>query len=79
MTADNIRNNIIDKLLPVSNKDYLSALYQVINKNKGSDDIIHLTESQLQMLQMSEDDLKHGKTLSQKELDNQDLKWLKEQ
>lgn len=77
MTAENIRNSIIDKLLTISNKDYLSALYQIINKSKIDNDIINLTESQTLMLQMSEDDLKNGKTITQAQVDEDDLEWLK--
>lgn len=77
MTAENIRNSIIDKSLTISNKDYLSALYQIISKSKIDNDIINLTESQTLMLQMSEDDLKNGKTISQAQVDEDDLEWLK--
>lgn len=79
MTADNIRNNIIDKLLTISNKDYLSALYQIINKSGVDNDIIDLTESQILMLQMSEDDLKNGRLISHDEVEKDDLKWLEGQ
>jgi hypothetical protein len=79
MTADNIRNSIIDKLLTISNKDYLSALYQIINKSGVGNDTVSLTESQILMLQMSEDDLKKGRIVSQQELDKDDLEWLKGQ
>jgi hypothetical protein len=43
MTAeDNIRNTIIDKLLTISNDDYLSALYQLISKSSKNNEIIQL-------------------------------------
>ncbi len=76
MTSENIRNNIIDKLLTISNKGYLSALYQIINKSGVDTDIIDLTESQLLILQMSERDLNNGRILSQEELNQQDLEGL---
>lgn len=76
-TADNIRNSIIDKLLTISNKDYLSALYQLVNTSKVNDDIVQLSETQLLMLNMSEEDLKHNRLVSQEDLDKLDLEWLK--
>lgn len=76
-TADKIRNSIIDKLLTISNKDYLSALYQLVNTSKVNDDIVQLSETQLLMLNMSEEDLKHSRVVSQEDLDKLDLEWLK--
>ena len=52
--ADNIRNNIIDKLLTISNKDYLSALYQLVCTSSVNEDIIQLSESEILMLKMSD-------------------------
>ena len=44
MEADNIRNNIIDKLLTISNKEYLSALYQLVQNSSIDNDIIYWDE-----------------------------------
>lgn len=75
--ADNIRNSIIDKLLTISNKDYLSALYQLVSTSKVDEEIIKLSEAQIVMLNMSEDDIQNNRVLSQDELDKIDLEWLK--
>lgn len=78
MTAeDNIRNSIIDKLLTISNKDYLAALYQLISTSKVNDDVIQLSEAQILMLNMSDDDIKNNRVVSQDDLDKMDLEWLK--
>ena len=76
-TVDNIRNSIIDKLLTISNKDYLKALDQLINKSSVDKDKIHLSEDQILMLNMSDDDIKNNRVFSQEELDKSDLEWLK--
>lgn len=76
-TADNIRNNIIDKLLTISNKEYLNALYKLISKSSVENDAIQLSDDQLLMLNMSEDDIKNNRIVSQEELDKMDLEWLK--
>ena len=78
MTAvDNLRNNIIDKLLTISNKDYLAALNQLIAKSSFDNDIVKLSEEQILMLNMSDDDMKNNRYISQNELDKSDLEWLK--
>lgn len=76
MTAtDNVRNSIIDKLLTITDKDYLAALYQLIHKSKMNENKIQLSEEQILMLDMSEDDILHGRLTSQEELDKADIEW----
>ena len=76
-TIDILRNSIIDKLLTISNKDYLSALYQLVEKSSVDQDTVKLTEEQVLMLQLSDQDIKKGKLISQNQLDKDDLQWLK--
>jgi len=76
-TTDHIRNGIIDKLLTISNKDYLSALFQLVENNKSDKNIVKLTEEQSLMLKLSDKDIKADKLISQSQLDKNDLKWLK--
>ena len=75
-TSDILRNNIIDKLLTITNKDYLSALYQLVNSSSVSPDTVKLTEEQILMLQLSDLDIKNGRLISQEQLDKADLQWL---
>ena len=76
-SVDNIRNSIIDKLLTISNQDYLSALYQLVSTSKVDEEIIQLSEAQILMLNWSEDDIRNNRLMSQDELDKMDLEWLK--
>ena len=78
-TTDILRNSIIDKLLTIDNKDYLSALYQLVNASSVSQDTVKLTEEQILMLQLSDLDIQNGKFISQDQLDKDDLEWLSEQ
>ena len=78
-TTDILRNSIIDKLLTIDNKDYLSALYQLVNSSSVSQDTVRLTEEQILMLQLSDMDIKDGMTITQEQLDQDDLQWLSEQ
>jgi len=78
-TVNHLRNEIIDKLLTISNKNYLTALYQLVENSTTEEDIIQLSEEQLMMLKLSDKDIQLGKVISQNQLDKDDLKWLKEQ
>ncbi len=76
--ADTIRNGIIDKLLTISNKDYLNALYQLVESSSVHKGKVKLSEEQILMLKLSDKDIKQGKLASQNQLDKSDLKWLKD-
>jgi len=76
--VDVLRDSIIDKLLTISNKDYLTALYQLISRSSVDADVLELSEEQKIMLQMSDTDILNGNVISQVEVDKDDLKWLKE-
>jgi len=75
--ADHLRNNIINKLLAITNKDYLSALYKLVDTSAVEEEKVLLSEEQKIMLELSEKDIKKGKVMSYKQLDKEDLKWLK--
>lgn len=75
--VDLIRNGIIDKLLAISDKDYLLALRKLVDNAAVKDGKIKLTKEQKLMLQMSENDIKNGCLTSQEDLDKADLEWLK--
>jgi hypothetical protein len=75
--ADIIRNNIIDKLLTISNKDYLAAPYQLIENSSVDNDIVKLSDEQIIMLKLSDRDIDEGRLISQDELDKSDKQWLK--
>ena len=77
-TTDHIRNGIIEKLLTISNKDYLTALFQLVKNSPANKETVKLTEEQIVMLKLSEKDIKTGKLTPHAQLDKNDLKWLKE-
>jgi len=77
-TSDIIRNEIIGKLMTISDTNYLSALYQIVENSAVESDTIKLTKEQKLMLDLSEMDIKSGNTITQYDLDKKDLKWLKE-
>ena len=76
-TTDHIRNGIIEKLLSISNQDYLTALFQLVKNSPTDKDMVKLSEEQIVMLNLSEKDIKQRKVIPQSQLDKSDLKWLK--
>ena len=76
--TDILRNNIIDKLLTITDADYLSAIYQLVERSSSDNDTVKLTEEQMLMLQLSDKDILNGILISQDQLDKEDVQWLKE-
>lgn len=75
--VDIIRNGIIDKLLTISDKEYLMALLRLVDNSAMQDEKIKLTKEQKLMLEMSETDIQNNRIISQTDLDKNDLEWLK--
>ena len=77
--VDVIRNGIIDKLLAISDKEYLIALLRLVDNSAVKGEKIKLTKEQKLMIELSEIDIQNGRIISQDDLDKKDLQWLKEQ
>lgn len=75
-TVDKIRNGLIDKIISIRDKDFLEALDKLISSSGSESDIVKLTDDQKKMLQMSEDDIKNGRLISQDKMDKRNLEWL---
>lgn len=75
-TVDNIRNGLIEKILSIKNRAFLEALDKLISSSTSDTDIVELTDEQKIMLEMSEEDIKNGKLISQKAMDKRNLEWL---
>lgn len=73
---DNLPNGLIDKILSIRNKDFLVALDKLITSSSSESNIIELTNEQKHMLEMSEQDIKNGKLISQDAMDKRNLEWL---
>jgi hypothetical protein len=75
-TVDNIRNGLIDKILSIKNKDFLQALDKLISSSFSTSELVELTKEQKIMLEMSEEDIKSGKLISQDAMNKRNLEWL---
>jgi len=77
-STSEIRNRLIDRLMAISNSDYLKALEKMIESSNIQETSIALTEEQKLMLTMSDEDIKTGRLIDQETLNKQELEWLKE-
>jgi hypothetical protein len=74
-TLDIIRNSLIDKIIATNNENLLSAIANIFESTQ-SEEKIQLSSEQIEMLMMSENDIKCGKLISEDELRKTDLEWL---
>ncbi|WP_026905257.1 hypothetical protein [Pedobacter glucosidilyticus] len=72
-----LRNNIIDKLLTISNQDYLNALDKLLQQHTKTDMKVNLSDAQIALLKLSDLDIENNQVISQDDLDKEDLEWLK--
>ncbi len=75
-TIDKIRNGLIDKIISIKNKDFLEALDKLISSSEAESEVVELTKEQKIILEMSEEDIKHGRLISQDAMDKRNLEWL---
>lgn len=76
-TVDQLKNELIDKILSIKDKDFLEALDKLITT--GSDDnFVEITMEQKELLEMSERDIKEGNLISQEAITERNLQWLNE-
>ncbi|MDR9363872.1 MAG: hypothetical protein RI575_00930 [Balneolaceae bacterium] len=74
-----LKHRLIDKILSTKNEEVLSAIDQLLNSVEKQSENVSLTKEQKMMLEMSEIDLQKDETISQDELDKEDLSWLNAQ
>ena len=78
MTAlDKLKNGLIDRILISKNERLLEAIGEILDST-GPEEILELDSHQIEMLWMSESDIKEGNVISEAELDKLDSKWMVE-
>jgi hypothetical protein len=78
-TIDNLKNNLIDKILSVSNEKFLLAIDNLITSTNASEEVVMLTSDQKQLLNLSEKDIEQKLLISQDEMVKRNLEWLNAQ
>lgn len=72
---ENIKNSLIDRILATRNEQLLDAIKTIFDATQ-SEESITLSTEQIEMLSMSEKDIKDGKLVSESELKKRDSQWL---
>lgn len=72
---ESIKNNLIDRILVTKNEQLLKAISNIFESTQ-EEEIMSLTSEQIEMLIMSEKDIKKGNLVSESELDKADSEWL---
>jgi len=74
--VNKIKQGLISKILNIENKNFLEALDILISSKYSESQIIELTEEQKTMLEMSEEDIKNDRFISQDAMEKRNLEWL---
>ena len=72
---ETIKNNLIDHIMATKNEKILHAIENLFESTK-IEETYNLSSQEIEMLAMSEVDILNGNLVSEKELDEQDRKWL---
>ncbi|MGM0744142.1 MAG: hypothetical protein ACQETF_02485 [Bacteroidota bacterium] len=73
-----IKHRLIDKILSSKNETLLARIDQLLESSTSEEDEVTLTEEQKRMLKMSDQDIEEGELISQRELNRDDIEWLRE-
>ena len=77
-STEQIRNNLIDKLISIKNKDILSAVDRLLEVSVKEEDVYKVSEDQRKALQASEMDIANGRLISDEDLNSEEDEWLRE-
>lgn len=77
-SIEQIRNNLIDKLTSIKNKELLSAVDRLLEVSVKEEDVYQVSEEQRKVLQASEVDIANGRLISDEDLNSEEDEWLNE-
>lgn len=76
-SVDILKSKLIDKILVTQNLSLLEAIDKLMKSSYTfNDEILQFSSEQIEMLIMSEEDIKYNRLISQDELDKSDKEWL---
>ncbi|MBW6496914.1 MAG: hypothetical protein K0B09_00865 [Bacteroidales bacterium] len=74
-SIETLRNRLIDRIMATRNKKFLEAIDKLFSSVQ-KEEILSLTSEQIEMLMMSEEDIKTGNIISEEELNEKDSEWM---
>jgi len=79
MKTGQLKFNLIDKLIALRDPDLLHKVEKLLSKIKvDNSETFKLTSAQKEMLKASEADIKNGRTISDRQVNDEEDKWLRE-
>lgn len=72
-----LRNRLIEKILTTKNVVFLEAIDKIFSSTQIEEKEIELSDVQMKMLRVAEEDIKYGRVISEEELDKLDEEWMK--
>lgn len=76
-SIEHIRNTLIDRIMSIKNKDFLSALEHIVANSNQEEGVIELTEDQKAILELSQKEFEEGKVMGHDALKTKTKEWLK--
>ncbi len=76
MTTEQIQQGIIDKILLLNNQDLLLAIDTLLGQSVHKDDVYKVSDQQRQVLQVSEEDIKYNRLISDEDVNREEDLWL---
>ena len=74
-TIDKLKSRLIDRIMISENEQLLNAIDEIFSSTQAEDEY-RLDSHQIEMLLLSEDDIKYGNVVSEAELKKADAKWM---
>ncbi len=72
-----LKTRLIDRILLTGNQNLLETIDNIfVLSQNPANEVMELTSEQIEMLMMSEEDIKFNRLITQEELDKSDEKWL---
>jgi len=75
-TIEQIRNNLIDKLLAISNRDIIASLDKLLETTIGEKDVYKVSRQQAIILKASETDILNGDLILDEQINQEEDLWL---
>ena len=76
--VNQIKEDLIRKILSINDQDVLKGLDNFLSDSIPGEENVKLTAAQKEMLEMSEQDIKEGRLISQDAMIERNFEWLKE-
>ena len=72
-----LRSRLIERISTTKNVFFLEAIDKIFSSTQIEEKEVELSEAQMKMLRVAEEDIKYGRVISEEELDKIDEEWMK--